>query len=106
MHICHLTGCDSDRDGNAIRRIVPFMRYIAVPYIANQSVRDQSCALFVGMGQDYNKFFSAISDNKIIRSCYTPGESLRDNFKAFIAFKMAVCIVVPLEEVNVDHYYA
>jgi len=106
MCMCHITGCDPYRDGNAIRRIILFMRYIAVPYIFKQSVRNQPSALFVGMGQDGYKFFSAISGDKIIRSCYTSGKSLRDNFNAFITFKMAVYIVVSLEEVNVDHHYA
>jgi hypothetical protein len=100
------TGCCPDGYGETIRSVVLFMQYIAVPYVFKQFFRDYSCAVPIGIGQDEDKFFSAIPDNKIVRSCYAMGKRLGDNFKAFVAFDMAVSIVVPLKEVNVDHQQA
>jgi hypothetical protein len=106
MGMRHLAGCGPDGNGEAICRVVLFMAYIAVPYIVKQFVRDQSRTLFVGIGQYDDKFFPAISDHKIIRSCDTLRKGLSDNLKAFITFKMTIRIVVALEEVNVDHQQA
>ena len=51
MIIFHAACYDTYRNGDVIRHITFFMRYIPVPYTFKQPLRDNACAAFVCFGR-------------------------------------------------------